>query len=311
MIRYIKILFSLSLLFAASGARAQQVASTGFIPDARSAGFAGASVAMDAHSMSLYANMAATSFGDPSYRIQASYGYSSLGDKTSMHSVGGYFRLDEKHTFAVGGRYFMPNEIQNTQDGINFTKVKPYDLMIDFAYACRVNDVLALSVNARYINSKLNEGNGFNTASIVAVDWGLHLRKKAYSLAATISNLGMLVDYGVGKYRMPANLRVGGAYHWEPADDHKVTGLAEVRYNFMPSDYQFFSGGMGAEYMLKGMVAVRGGYYMSNETKAVGNYGAVGLGVYLGAIVADFSYNLAETGSPMNKIWRVTAGVRF
>lgn len=145
----------------------------------------------------------------------------------------------------------------------------------------------------------------------MALDLSLYYRRDAYTLAVSVANPGMLVDYGVAEYRMPAAVKAGGAYRWEPAPEHRLTALAEARYNFMPKDYQFFSGGAGAEYQYKGLVAVRGGYYLASRSKGTGHYGALGAGVYLGTVTVDFAYNLADPPSPMNDIWRITAGVRF
>ena len=183
--------------------------------------------------------------------------------------------------------------------------------MIDLGYARKMSEVLGLSVNLRYIYSKINEAPGIKNGKSLGLDLGVHYRKDAYSAAVTVSNLGMLIDYGVGEYRMPANIKAGGAYKLELAEDHQITGSLEGRYNFLPSDYTFFSGGAGAEYMFRKMVAVRGGYHLSSESKSVGNYGSVGCGVYIGPVVADFAYLLAEDSSIMKDVWRVTVGIKF
>ncbi|MCD8185691.1 MAG: hypothetical protein LUD68_04315 [Rikenellaceae bacterium] len=148
MIPYLKLSIGLSaLLLTATGLKAQPVASAGMPADARSAGFAGASVAMDAHPMSLYTNMAAAAFADPRTGNTASYGFSALGNDTYLHALAAQYRLDEKHTFGLGARYFRADPIHNTADGIEYTAVRPYDLLIDAAYARRIHRYLALSVN--------------------------------------------------------------------------------------------------------------------------------------------------------------------
>lgn len=303
------ILLSLAALVAVTGLKAQPLASAGISPDARSAGLAGASVAMDAHSMSVFGNMAAA--GSSDLRTEAAYGFSSLGNSSYLHAVGSYFRINDIHTIAVGARYYTTDKIHNTQDGIIFTTFRPYDLMIDLGYAYTLTERLNLSANVRYARSELNEDNGFKAASAVGIDLGLHYRTECYTIAAAVTNAGTILDYGVAKYRMPASARVGGAYRWSPASDHRLTGLAEVRYNFMPKHYTFPSGAVGAEYTFRELVAVRGGYNVVSDTKSAGNYGSVGAGVYFGPVTADFAYNIADSDSPMQNVWRVSAGVRF
>ena len=301
------------LLFILSGfnVKAQVVPSTGFETDARTVGFGGAGVALDANAFSLYRNTAAISFADSTRKMAASYGYNSLFNDAQMHTLGGYYRLNRNHAFAGGVRYYAADKIRNTEDGLTYTTVKPYDLLIDLAYARRVTNNLSLSANFRYIFSKLNEGKGIENGNSLALDLGLHYRKDAYTIAVSAHNLGMLIDYGSDEYRMPANVKLGGAYRYTPIEDHQITGSIEGRYNFLPSDYTFFSGGVGLEYMFRKMVAVRGGYHLATENRSTGNYGSVGCGVYIGPIVADFAYMLTDKKSIMKDLWCLTAGIRF
>lgn len=299
-------------LFCSLAAQAQDPASIGFQTDARSAGMGGAGIATDANALSLYRNTAAISFSES--KVAASYSYVSLFNDANLHTVGGYYRLNERHAFTAGVRYFAPDKVYNMvggSDGTAYTSVQPYDLLIDLGYTQKVNDVLGLSANLRYVYSKLNEVPGFKTGKTLAMDLGMYFRKDAYSAALTVNNLGKLIDYGVEKYRMPANINLGGAYRYSLAADHQITGSVEGKYNFMPGDYCFFSGGAGAEYMFRKMVAVRGGYYLTSENKSTGNYGSVGCGVYVGPVTVDFAYLLTENTSIMKDVWYLTVGVKF
>lgn len=299
-------------LFCCLAVKAQDPASVGFVTDARTAGMGGAGIALDANAYSLFRNTAAISFADS--RVAASYGYNALFNDAKIHSAAGYYRLNDKHAFTAGVRYYAPDKIENMvsdSDGTTFNTVQPYDLLIDLGYARKVNDVLGLSANVRYIYSKLNEVEGFKAGKSMALDLGLHFRKDAYSAAITVYNLGKLIDYGVEEYRMPASINAGGAYRYVLAEDHQFTGSLEGKYNFLPSDYSFFTGGIGAEYMFRNMIAVRGGYHLASENKSTGNYGSVGCGVYLGPLVVDFAYLLTEKSSIMKDVWYITAGIRF
>lgn len=299
------------LLLCSLSSKAQVVVSVGHETDARTAGFGGAGIALDANAFSLFRNTAAISFADSTRCMAASYGYTALFSDTRLHTVGGYYRLNKNHAFALGVRHYAADKIENTEDGLLKYTVKPYDLLIDLGYARRVNDVLGLSVNLRYIYSKLNEGQGIENGKTLALDMGIHFRKDAYSAALTVANLGKLIDYGSDEYRMPANVKAGGAYRYSFAGDHQITGSIEGGYNFLPSDFRFLSMGVGAEYMFRGMVAVRGGYHLASETRSTGNYGSVGCGVYIGPVVVDFAYMLAQKSSIMKDVWCLTAGVRF
>lgn len=306
------IILILFLLLSGLEVKAQFVASAGYETDARTLGFGGAGVALDANALSLYRNTAAIVFSDADMKTAASYSYTPLFDDAKLHTAGGYYLFNEKQALAIGARYYTATEIENTDDGLTFQTVKPYDLLIDLGYAHKLNDVLSLSVNLRYIYSKINEGQSFENGNSLAMDLGLYFRKNEYSAALAVYNPGKLIDYGIDKFRMPANVKAGGAYRYSIAENHKLTTSIEGRYNFLPGDYTFFSGGAGLEYMFAGRVALRGGYHLASESKSAGNYGSVGAGVYLGPVVIDFAYLLTKSEtSAMHKAWCITAGVRF
>lgn len=299
------------LLFIAMGIKGQNMASANFETDARTAGLAGAGVGLDANAMSLYRNMAGVIFSN--HNIQAGYSFQSINGKNSFHTLGGYYKLNEKHVLAVGVRYFMQDKIELTNDGYTYNTFRPYDMMLDIAYARKMTDAFSLSLNLRYASSKISNVPGIDKrGSALAIDLGMNYHKESYSIAATLSNLGMLMDYGSDDFRMPAHAKLGGAYWWTLQQDHRITASVEGRYNFLPSHEQFFSAGGGAEYCFRGLVAVRGGYHVGEKNKSPGNYATAGCGVYIGPVTADFAYTFAEDDSSvMNKVWMVTAGIRF
>ncbi len=299
------------LLFMAMGIKGQNIASANFETDARTAGFAGAGVGLDANGMSLFRNTAGILFSDNT--LQAAYSFQALNGKNSFHTLGGYYKLNDKHALAFGVRYFWQDKYDLTDDGYTYTSFRPYDMMVDLAYARRMSDAFSLSLNLRCVFSKISNAPELDKlGSALAVDLGMNFRKESYSIAATLSNLGMLMDYGGDEFRMPAHAKVGGAYWWNIQQEHRITASVEGRYNFLPSHEQFFSAGGGAEYCYKGLVAVRGGYHVGEKNKSAGNYATAGCGIYVGPVKADFSYTFAdEDSSIMNNVWMVTAGIRF
>lgn len=307
-----KYILLFAFLLCSLGIKSQVVASAGFETDARTLGFGGAGVALDANALSLYRNTAAISFDESERKMTAAYSYTPIFNDAKLHTVGGYYRLNEDHAFTAGVRYYAGAKIENTEDGLTYETIKPYDVLIDLGYARKVADILSLSANIRYVYSKINEAPGIKNGKSFALDLGVHLRQEAFSAALSVSNLGKLIDYGTDEYRMPGNVKTGAAYRYSIAKDHKLTGSIEGRYNFMPANYTFFSGGAGAEYMFRDLIAVRGGYHLASENSSTGDYGSVGCGVYCGPVVIDFAYLLTtDKKSVMNDMWCLTAGVRF
>lgn len=311
MIRYIRTTLPLILLCMAMGAMGQNMASANFETDARTAGFAGAGVGLEANAMSLFNNMAGVIFSE--HELQAAYGFQSRNGKNSFHTLGGYYKLNDKHALAFGVRYFWQDKYELTNDGYTYTTFRPYDMLIDLGYARRMTDIFSLSLNLRYVSSKISNAPGIDKrGSSIAIDLGMHVRTESFSIAATVSNLGMLMDYGSDDFRMPAHLKLGGAYWWNVCKDHRITASAEGRYHFLPSHEQSFSAAAGAEYRYKGLVALRGGYHVGEKNKSAGNYATAGCGAYYKMVTVDFVYTFADDdNSMMNKVWMITAGVRF
>lgn len=281
-------------------------------PDARSAGMAGSTIADEANAFSIFGNMPAISFSES--KFAASYAFNvDFNSKTPLHSVAGYYKLNQKHSFAIGVRYLGMEEFEASDDGVAYETIKPYDAIADLGYAYAINDVLSVGANLRYVNSKL----GMTAASAFGFDAGVYYNRNAWSAALTVNNLGTKLDYGDGGDFMPAGVNAGGSYRFMFADKHRLTGNLQVGYRFLPSTVSYFGGGVGLEYSYNDMFAVRGGYRMGDDESRtiLGNYASVGCGVYVGPVVVDFAWLLPMNGSkeeaPTGNVWRVSAGVRF
>lgn len=301
-IKFILTIFTLGSILNVS---AQSVTSIEITPDARKGGMAGASIGLEANAFSIFSNTSGIAFSEKQTAV--SYGYTGWFGENNLHAVGGYSKIDDKHSVALGVRYFDAANFENS----SFKTVKPYDAIVDLGYAYKVTNDFAVSGNLRYINSRINSDPDINTGNAFAFDLGLRYQKEDYALALTVANLGTKIDYGIVKGDMPGSVNLGGAYKYVIAPKHKLTGSLEGAYRFLPGDYNTLGVGIGAEYLFNDMLAVRGGYNVSEQKKSTGNYGALGCGVYVGPAVIDFSYLLTEHDSILKNVWRVSVGVQF
>lgn len=290
-------------LFCVSTASAQAVSSVEMNPDARSAGMANTTVAADATAFSIFDNVSAIPFSP--FRFAASYGYNSGIGKDMCHSLAGYYTLSGRHSIALGLRYFDKEDIETTDDGVNYNMVKPYDAIADLGYSYAISRSLSVGANLRYISTKLD----IAAESTFAADLGVYYRRNGWSAALTVANLGTQVDYGGGKESMPASVNASGSYRFIFAKKHTLNGNVQLSYRFLPGNQSYFGGGVGLEYKYNNMVAVRGGYRLGDEARSAGNYGTVGCGVYIGPVAVDFAW-IFLSNVPDN-VWRVSAGVRF
>ncbi len=287
------------------GLKAQSVTSVEINPDARSAGMASSTIASDANAFSIFDNMSAVSFADS--RFALSYAYNTESGSTALHSVAGYYKLNSKHSLAIGVRYLDMEEYETTDDGIIYKTVSPYDAIADIGYAFAINGSLSVGANLRYVNSKL----GTTAADAFGFDAGVYYRRNAWSAALTVNNLGTKVDYGDGGDFMPAGVNAGGSYRFDFAEKHRITGTLQAGYRFLPESASYFGGGVGLEYTYNDMFALRGGYRMADDDSRslLGNYASAGCGVYVGPVAVDFAWLFLSNAS--GNAWRISAGVRF
>lgn len=299
----------LFILGTSTHSMAQSVGSLEINPDARSTGMGGASVALDANAFGVFQNMSAVAFAKEETAV--AYGYTKWFGKNHMHTISGFYQLNEKHNLAFGVRYFDAEKVYNSDDGVVMREVSPYDIVFDLGYAYKINPMMSASANLRYIHSKINEGPGIDRGNAFAIDLGFSFRKEALSAGAVVSGLGTKVDYGFGKYEMPARALAGIAYSVELAEDHKFTGTVEGDYRFLPSDNSTLSGGAGLEYTFMELFSLRGGYRIADKKKSTGNYGVLGCGVNFGMLTADFSRILAKHDVMIRNAWQISVGLNF
>lgn len=292
-----------------ASATAQSVPSLEITPDARSMGMASASVALEGNAFSVFKNTAAASFSPMT--AAAAYSYTNWFGGNTMHAAGSYFKWNDKHTAAMGIRYFDAEKVFVSEDGLEGKDINPYDIALDLGYAYRLNSRFSLSANVRYIHSKISEGEGVKNGNALSFDAGAHFRLENYSAGLTLSGLGTTIDYGFGSHKLPARLLLGGAYSFTPLTSHRLQVSVEGEYRFMPNDYEHIGAGAGLEYTCHDWFSLRGGYRLGDKNKSQGNYGVLGAGIDLKCVFVDFAYTLTPYDSLMRNVWQASAGVRF
>ncbi|MGL5262689.1 MAG: PorV/PorQ family protein, partial [Bacteroides sp.] len=263
---------SLALLLGVSSYTTAQSLNTLEIPtDPRATAMGGSAVALSANAFSIYQNSASIAFSEQ--RLAVGYSFTDWYGKNRMHTASGFYNFQNNHSLALGVRYFDGDKISNSQDGINSYQVNPYDFILDLGYAYKVGDFWSVSANVRYLHSKINSAPGIKRGNAFGLDFALNYRDDHFSAAAAVQGLGSRVDYGFKKNEMPAKALLGFAYTIDLAEDHVLTTTLEGDYRFMPTAYKSSSGGLGAEYVYKDLLALRGGYRLADKNKSAGSYG--------------------------------------
>lgn len=253
--------------------------------DAASAAAASTGVARGADAYALNNNMAAAALAPSDFASGLGYGmWQPNASKSSIISVAGYLKVSEKIAVGIDFKNFGEAEYTiSSADGRSNGSFKPSEMAAGLGAAYKLSDNLAVGVNAKFASASLAESaKGTSIAGGVSLSYA----KDGLQAGFAIDNLGGKVDYGTGNsYAIPSVAKAGAAY--------TVSGLtASAEVDFL------FSGGLmaglGAEYWVKDIVAVRAGFHYGDNAKAIPTYASAGLGFNLAGIKLNAAYLLGS-----------------
>lgn len=281
-------------------------------PDVRGVGMGNTGVASPANAFSVWRNAAKSVFSDKKAEIGYSYTpwLRELMKGNDLHSVGGYYNIDDKQGITAGFRYFKHAETSLPGNDA-FT---PKDWSAEVGYARKLADGLSVGATARFVRSDLSGVEKDAVANAAAFDLGVYYRhtlagseKSVWAVGLQAANFGTKIDYGHGKYDQPAKVSVGGMIGHALADKHRLQWTLDAGCRVLPNTC--WEGAAGVEYAACDRVFVRGGYHWGEENNRMQRYGTLGCGVNLWHLRADFAYLLPETGSFLKNTWQVALAI--
>ncbi len=279
------------MLFAQSGTLAFLRLNT----DARNAGMGNVGMG-EATGMYLYTNP--TSFLMDSTKTV--YGSYTLGlppkmeDKQVMfHSASvGYKR--GKQALFVGVRYFGGMEVvKMNSTGTKRTVIKPYDYSVDVTYARDLGNNLSAYITGSFIESYIGKTayTGSGSAGIYYRNAFTFAHKNVtYNVGVGVYDLGGDVKYGKKSYKQPTSVGIGGSFHLEDSPNHNMGLYWSGRYFVLPAEASGFTGGLGMEYEMYNMLAVRVGYHMDKKNSMP----TLGLGIKQNCFALNFAWQVEK-----------------
>ncbi|MFV0291439.1 MAG: type IX secretion system outer membrane channel protein PorV [Mangrovibacterium sp.] len=329
-------------------------------PDSRAAGIGDAGVATSADFFSQHWNAAKYAFINQNYGVGISYSpwMKKLVDDMSLSYLSGFYKLDENQAISASLRYLaLGSFVIRDENNLIHSEQNPNEFAFDFAYSRKLSQTWSGAVTLRYIRSNVGgtniSDNTTTPGNAFAVDVAFLFRsttepeKNAISAGIVASNIGSPVSYDDGNTKdfLPANLRLGTAYHWQQSTEHSfnfaldfnklmvpstnyrsaenwvVTNGTSSDYSVMGSIVRSFSDSslkeemqeittsLGVEYWYANQIAVRTGYFRENENKGGREYLTFGAGAKHYGISFDLSYlySLASS-SPLENTFRFSLG---
>lgn len=315
------ILLLLIVLGCISVTKGQDVLS--MVTDARTSSMGDVGLSQRGNPFSLYNYAGVTALDSCSGSVGYSFGGWMPSQKMhNQHTLAGYWKFAERHSFATGVRYFLYPVVNTSgDDGLITDQFRPFDVSIDMGYSYALNPVFSIFTTVRYVTGKITDVEGSKAGSAFGADLGCYFRKNKISAGLTVSNIGTRINYGSEDNSMPARVKIAGGYSLPAGNKQTVNGVVETAYVFLPEDYTGFEAGIGVEYSYDKLIAVRAGYRLGNSEDnpevvpdnfgSSLSYATFGLGLNLWRGSFDVSYLLAGTESPVRNSFRLSLGFEF
>lgn len=290
-------------------------------PDVRSAGMGSVVTGLDGDAWSVFGNASAVAFSDS--RAEAGVFYipwaRDLTKGTDLDNnyfgASTHFGVGQRGRVLAGFRFFGYGKVKSyDEDGNHTGNLRPRDFTVDAGYAYRISERFGVGATLRLISTKLGDG---MHANAFGVDLGVHYRmpltasgRVQLDAGLTASNLGTKLKYDSGSYNLPSRIALGGGVSARLGEHHLLRGALDAGYKVAGDTG--FSFGIGAEYWLYDILALRGGFHTGAKDAGDYNYGTAGLGLKVARrIQADFSWLFADGNCPWRNSWGVALSVMF
>lgn len=271
---------------------------------ARSAGMGNAFTAISDDATSLHWNVAG--LGLLKHReIAATHGEWLLDSK---YEFLGYAHPTSVGTLAFGASMLsQPDQEGRGENRETTGSFGARDSALTLGFARLIGAQTQLGVGLKYLESHIGQDMGRG----VAVDLGAmrHLTALPISFGASVRNLGPGIRYQSESTQLPLTLALGSAFYFIP-------GLAlATDLSYRPLDQKFMVG-VGTEYRVLPMLALRGGYLSglaSDVSSGLGGMnGLQGLGGGFGLRLGEYQVDYALTPfGELGNTQKISLGVRF
>lgn len=221
-------------------------------PDAISSALGDAGAASEPDANSTHWNNAKFAFVENKYGISTTYTpwLRNLGvSDMNLLYLAGYNRINDRSTVAASLIYFSLGQIDWTNvTGDVLGEFHPNEFAFDVTYAMKLADNLSLGATGRFSRSDLTQGRNVEgattkAATALSADIGLYYQtafdqQNEFAAGLHISNLGSKLRYSDDDNEsefLPANLRLGVRYTYEPDQYNKINLLFDVNKLLVPT----------------------------------------------------------------------------
>ena len=246
-------------------------------------------------------------FSDNRLDLSATYlMWQPSSSNNSMIHAGGSFMVGKNIGILAGVRYNMLEKYYPTDENGNMGDAfSPSEYGINLGLAYKIGDSFGLSVQGKYIGSKLADA---NSGTAFAGDVDFQYMKNNLKVSAGVGNMGSKLDYGSGGYALPSRIKFGVGYDYSMDDKNRLSAAMNAAYQ-LPEEVSGIIIGVGGEYTYNNMLSIRAGYSYADAKRVHPGYLSVGAGVHFSGLYIDLSYFVASF--PMKNTLLFTLGYRL
>ncbi|MDI6703722.1 MAG: PorV/PorQ family protein [bacterium] len=211
--------------------------------------------------------------------LEATFSYISHFQDINFGSIG-LVQPTRIGAFGIGVVYLGHKDIPGYDvRAVSIGDYSANSMCVSLAYGKRFGKVILFGGSFNYISEKIEN----EDASGFAVDLGLFCKVpiKDLSLGLVIKNLGQDIKFVKEDNPLPLNFKLGLSFK-------PLTSLILAADFTIPQDNEFY-GGIGVEYWIKNIMALRCGYTTGPQDEGPGVSG--GIGFNISRFVVDYAFS--------------------
>lgn len=291
-----KLIVSLLLLVPAAMSAQESASTSAAMPfldrthGAVRSSLAGLSSGLSSDAFAHWGDVSGAVFSKDTFNVGVAYSlFQPTATKANIADVGAVWNVRNRWAFTAGAS-FSADQKEHRYDeyGTALSDFRPTSLTVGIGAAYRITDCLSAGATFNYASSSGLD----NDLQAFAADIKLTFRKYGMNISAFADNLGTSVKVEGGeRFSIPMSVGVEAGYG---RDFGKSSLYGAVRGQCWFGGPTAFSPSAAVEYSYNNLLFCRAGYHYGSKKNGLPSYGGLGLGLRLGGVSVDLSWNAAS-----------------
>ncbi len=225
----------------------------------------------------------AAAFSEVSTADISYFNWQPAASGSTMLGLDAAVKAGSRIAVLVDGKFNALPEIQGFDSfGNPSGTIKSSQLYAALGASYAITDNIAAFLKAKFVSDKLTDD---AKAGAVCADLGFNYHTDGLDVAIMAANLGSKLNYGTASYSLPMLVKAGAVKDFQAGEKFAVKLAADAGYILSAKS---LSAGVGAEFSLMDMIALRAGYHIGTEMEP--SFATVGLGVNVSVLRVSAAY---------------------